>query len=455
MVLFIQAAVTADLQASNEHRQRQTLQHQRDGDDHEGEKHDQVALRERFAGRRHGHGQRQRRRQRHDAAHAAPAHYEQFRLGRRGIVGAIARACQARQPGRRIDPGEAHQDGNRADQHAGHDQLHRGLAGQPSGDLGQLQADEHEHQTVEEEHQQVPHRTRDDACLGRDDLRRVTPAHQPRSHHRKHARHMHRLRQDIGHVRHRQSRQHFDKNIAKAAVNRHEQHRHRDTDGDAAGRHSDKLHTGVDQRKRARHHCRHRELVDHQARGVVDQTLAFENGHHAARYVQARQNGGGRHRVRRRDDGPEHECRRPRHIRHQHLERGPDRKRGDDYQANGQQADRADIDLEIAPRRQQRRLIQDGRQHQRQDKLRVQWQFRQIRHEPQRAATDDQRDRIGKAKVARDPAQRHGAQQQEQYNLEQRHAEFSPRLVIEILVAMPADCSDQCRQMSGRSAFHR
>ena len=90
-------------------------------------------------------------------------------------------------------------------------------------------------------------------------------------------------------------------------------------------------------------------------------------------------------------------------------------------QADGEQADRADVGLEVAPRGQQRRLVEDRRQHQHQDQLRIEGELRQLRDEAERQAADDQGDRIGKLEVAGDPAEGHGAEQQQENEFEQQH----------------------------------
>ena len=118
----------------------------------------------------------------------------------------------------------------------------------------------------------------------------------------------------------------------------------------------------------------------------------------------------------------EHEGRRPRAFGHQPLEGHADRQRGDNDQADRQQPDGPHTGPEIAPRGQQCRLIQDGRQHEHEDELRIKIQLWQARDEAECAAADHQRDRIGKAEMARHPPQRNCAQQQEQDDLEQFHA---------------------------------
>jgi len=50
-------------------------------------------------------------------------------------------------------------------------------------------------------------------------------------------------------------------------------------------------------------------------------------------------------------------------------------------QADREQADRADVRLELAPGGEQRRLIQNRRQHQHQSELRIELRLGQPRHE--------------------------------------------------------------------------
>ena len=72
--------------------------------------------------------QRQGRRQRDDAAHAAPADDAQFAFPEARFAFAQAAGKPARQVGDRIDPGEAHGDGDGADDQAQAGQLGGGVA---------------------------------------------------------------------------------------------------------------------------------------------------------------------------------------------------------------------------------------------------------------------------------------------------------------------------------------
>jgi len=67
------------------------------------------------------------------------------------------------------------------------------------------------------------------------------------------------------------------------------------------------------------------------------------------------------------------------------------------------------------------RLVEDGRQDQHQDELRVERELRQLRQEAERGATEHQRDGIGKIETPRDPAERDRAEQQEQHDFQQVH----------------------------------
>ena len=86
-----------------------------DQNDTEGEKDDEVALREEQAtGEREG--QRQRRGQRETPAHADPGDHRYLPPSWIRVAGAQARADQARQIGRGKDPGDAHGDDSQADE---------------------------------------------------------------------------------------------------------------------------------------------------------------------------------------------------------------------------------------------------------------------------------------------------------------------------------------------------
>ena len=180
---------------------------------------------------------------------------------------------------------------------------------------------------------------------------------------------------------------------------------------DAAHRHADELGARVKQRESPGQHRGYCELVDHQTRSIVDQAFAFQHDDHAARDIEPRQNCSGRYRIGRRNNRAEHEGRTPWAFRDQQLQRCADRQRRHDHEPDGEQPDRTDVGLEVAPRSQQRRLIKDRRQHQHEDELRIERKLRQVWHEAKRAAADHQRYRIGKIEMPRDPTERHRAQQ--------------------------------------------
>jgi hypothetical protein len=233
---------------------------------------------------------------------------------------------------------------------------------------------------------------------------------------------MHRLGRDVGEVGNRKRQQHLDERIAEETVDGDKHACEQYADRDAADRYEHELDRGVEERERARERRRHGKFVEHQARGVVHQALALEHGHDAARHAELRQDRGRRHRVRRRHDGAEREGHRPRHLRNEEPHGRGDHQHGDDHQANREQPDRPQVRLEVAPRGEQRRLIQDGRQHQHEQILGVELQLRQLRDEAERPAAEHQRDGIRQAGAARDPAQRHRAEQQEDDDLEDAHA---------------------------------
>ena len=204
-------------------------------------------------------------------------------------------------------------------------------------------------------------------------------------------------------------------------MDENEQPPHQEADHDAPDRHADEFQARLPQRERSSEHRRHRELVDHQSRGVVHEALALEHGDHVAGDVEPRKNGGRRRYVGRRDDRPEHESRGPGDVGNEELESRADRERGCDHQTDGEQPDRADVRLELVPGREQGRLVENRRQYEHEQELRVELKLRQPRHEAERPAPDHERDRVGKLEVPRHPSQRHCAHHQEQDHLQQGH----------------------------------
>ena len=193
----------------------------------------------------------------------------------------------------------------------------------------------------------------------------------------------------------------------------------RDADDGTADGNQRELRRRIRQRKGAGQDGSDRQFVDDQSGRVVHEALAFEDGHQMPGYVEPRQDGGRRDRIRRGDDRPQNKARGPRDRWHHQLERRADGERGGDDQANGQQADGADVGLEVAPGRQQRRLVENRRQNDDQNDFRVERKLGEFRDQPQQRPAHDQRNRIGEIVMPRQPAEGDGATQQEQHQFEQ------------------------------------
>nr|WP_267128265.1 hypothetical protein [Baekduia soli] len=153
------------------------------------------------------------------------------------------------------------------------------------------------------------------------------------------------------------------------------------------------------QRERARDHGRHRELVGDEARGVVDEALALDDGHQAPGRARAHGDLHGRHRVGRRDDRADHERRRPGQPVDEPVgHRGDGHGRGDD-EPHGQRADGPHVGAQVLQRGEERRGVQQRRQEGHQDDRGVQLEAVDAGQEGQRGAAHRQRDRVRDARA--------------------------------------------------------
>ena len=104
-----------------------------------------------------------------------------------------------------------------------------------------------------------------------------------------------------------------------------------------------------------------------------------------------------RHRIRRRHDRTQHEGRRPRQPTDDPVRHACDCARRDQDQSDRKREDRPDLRPQIAHRRQKGGRLEDGRQDQDEDVIRVEVDRRDAGNEADCEAAKDEQDRIGDA----------------------------------------------------------
>jgi hypothetical protein len=138
---------------------------------------------------------------------------------------------------------------------------------------------------------------------------------------------------------------------------------------------------------------RHGKTEQDQARGVVEQALAFQQHHQPARQGHAFEDCFCGYRVRRRHDGAERKTRRPRQIGHDPVRDQANRKRGERHGSDGQQQYAPKISTEIRPGGEIGPVHQQRRQEQDEDQLRIETDRGEARDKCQHNTARDQRRR--------------------------------------------------------------
>ena len=192
-----------------------------------------------------------------------------------------------------------------------------------------------------------------------------------------------------------------------------------DADRDAHDRVEDEAAARLGHREAPADDGRHRELVGDEGRRVVDQRLAFDDRHVAARGADARGDRRRRDGIGGRHDGAQHEGRLPRHPV-DHLV-GDDRHahHREDHEADREQADLAQVVAQLVQRGEEGRGVEQRRQDDDQHDVGVELHVGDARDEAERRAADDEQDRIGDLPVVGDHEQdRDGAQHGEQHEVQ-------------------------------------
>ena len=121
----------------------------------------------------------------------------------------------------------------------------------------------------------------------------------------------------------------------------------RQPDSDSAGAHQHECPDRLTGREAARHRGGQGNPKRNQAGGVIEQALALEHGHDAARHWQSSEDCGRGHGVRRRDDGAQRERHRPVEARDGRVNDCRDHDGRGHHQADRERQNRARMGAEV------------------------------------------------------------------------------------------------------------
>ena len=347
---------------------QRTLADQRHDDDGKGRKENEIAVGEWPACCHQGDGKR--RRQADRPPQADEAHHEWQSPVRVGVHAAQGGYEEARQIGRRKDPHEA--DHDHCDAHHGRDRQRLGeIAFEAVDDGLGLQTRQQEDQRLGCPGEQVP----EEISLqprGRPDEAAPVPRHvesgDDAADHARTAEAMGWPECDEGR---RQRQQDLRARIIGGVAQAQHHPADRQSKGDLAHDDEDELRSRLGQREGAGRNCRQRKAEHDQGRGIVYEALAFQNGQQPLRQHQIARDRERRHGIGWRDDRSEHEA--DRHGKAEQIvgHEGNARRRSHDA-ADGQQKDRPQVCAEAQPAHIHAGRIEQRRQQDHQDDLRLQ-----------------------------------------------------------------------------------
>src|SRR5579883_307986 len=154
------------------------------------------------------------------------------------------------------------------------------------------------------------------------------------------------------------------------------------------------------------------ETDGEQATRIVDEAFAFEYVHNAGRDAEFSGNAGGGERVSCRDDGAEDQAGFPGELREEIMTGEANTDDGEGDQAKGKHEDADEVLAEITPGCIVRRGKDERRQHDEEDEIRVEGDFRDWRKKTQDQAAEHENNRIRLTDAAGKNGQTHDEQQQ-------------------------------------------
>src|SRR5579862_3640980 len=334
---------------TDERRQGESLQNQRDEDDEEGEAENHVAMR---GGRPVGqHGRKSESSgERDDAAHAGPA--DDKDLARLRHLRALMEtgANPLRQVRAGEDPGKAQEDEYGAEDESVANDRGEGEGVDGGADGGKLQADEDEDKSVEDEGEGFPDGPRSDTHGGREEMGAAAGKEQSATDDGEDSGGVDGLRGEIGGIRDEDADGDFDRAVVDAALEVVDDPSDDEADHDASGGEPNKSkHASGHGGDAVVNEDADGELESEETGGVVDEAFAFEDVDDAFGQSDAAGDGSGGDGGSGGDDSSEDKTETP-------VKAGKDMGRGqgdsDDGegdQPEGEQGDGDDVVAEVAP----------------------------------------------------------------------------------------------------------
>ena len=325
-----------------------------------------------------------------------------------------------REIGEDVGPHEPDPDHRRGDDAAVDDQVRavEVLAAQVVEDRRQLQADEDEQERVEQEDEDLPHRVALHAH-GRVGQARGLRAHVEADRDRGgDAGEAELLGRQVGGVAAHERDRDLDRRIVEALAHLGDHPADGEADRGAAEAGVDELRTGLPGAEAAGEHGRDRDLVGDQRGRVVDQRLALDDRHDAARDAEAPGDRGRGDGVGGGDDRAEHERGGPRHAVDHRVGDHRDAAGGGEHEPDRERADRPDVLPQLPQPGEVRRRVEQRRQEDQQHEVWLELEVRDARDEPEPEPAEDEEDGIRHVEHARRRDQNgHREQQPDEHKL--------------------------------------
>jgi hypothetical protein len=274
-----------------------------------------------------------------------------------------------------------------------------------------LQPDEHEQRGVQQEVDDVPRHEALQPDAGRDDAGPAKAHEQPACDRGERARGADLVGRDERCVAAQQGDRDAHLRVLHPRTDPRDDPSHDQADRDPARRAQNEPQARLAQREAAANRGGHRHLVGHERRGVVEQALALDPAHEPAREADATHDQRACQRIGGRHHRAQHERRRPRHVGHEHVGHPRDRDHREQHEADRYEGERAQVGAQVAEVGEERRAIQEWREEDHEDHIRVEVHRFDARHEAEQRAADDEHDGIGDRQDARQGAEARDAHQ--------------------------------------------
>ena len=199
---------------------------------------------------------------------------------------------------------------------------------------------------------------------------------------------------------------------------------HGEADCHSADDAEDELPAGRSGGEGAGDHRGHGDAVEDEPRPVVHEALALHDRDELAGHSEPAGDRGRSERIGRRDDRAEHERGRPGQPLDEFVRDDGHPDRRDDDEADREEPDRPCIGPEVAEGGEERGPVEERREHDEEDELRVELQVRHPRNDADCQAAEDEEDGVGNPK--------HRGEGEERSHRGQEHESDDPVLRVQV-----------------------